>query len=42
MLPFWILRRVALVKIEVSEEHNASIIREKRISQLGTLAVTSN
>jgi hypothetical protein len=37
------LRRVALVKSDISEEHVASIIREERISELGTtLAVTSN
>jgi hypothetical protein len=32
------LRRVALVRTDVSEECIASIIREKRISELGTLA----
>jgi hypothetical protein len=32
-------RRVVLVRIDVSEEHIASIIRVKRISELGTLAV---
>jgi hypothetical protein len=37
------LRRVALVRTEVSEERNASIIRLRRIDDLGkTLAVTSN
>jgi hypothetical protein len=37
------LRRVALVKTEDSEEHSASIIRMIRIGELGTtLAVTSN
>jgi hypothetical protein len=37
------LRRVALVRTEVSEELNASIIRATRIGELGiTLAVTSN
>jgi hypothetical protein len=36
------LRRVALVRTEVSEELSASIIRVTRISELGTLAVTSN
>jgi hypothetical protein len=36
------LRRVALVRTDVSEELSASIIREKRIGELGTtLAVTS-
>jgi hypothetical protein len=37
------LRRVALVRNEVSEEPRASIIRVTRIGELGTtLAVTSN
>jgi hypothetical protein len=37
------LRRVALVRTEVSEEHIAYIIRVTRIGELGTsLAVTSN
>jgi hypothetical protein len=37
------LRHVALVKTDVSEELNASSIRVTRISELGTtLAVTSN
>jgi hypothetical protein len=37
------LRRVALVRTDVSEEHSASVIRMTRISELGTtLAVTSN
>jgi hypothetical protein len=37
------LRRVALVRTEVSEELSASIIRATRIGELGTtLAVTSN
>jgi hypothetical protein len=37
------LRRVALVRTDVSEELNASFIRVKRIGELGTtLAVTSN
>jgi hypothetical protein len=36
------LRRVALVTTDVSEEFGASIIRVTRISELGTLAVTSN
>jgi hypothetical protein len=35
------LRRVALVRIDVSEEHIASPIRVARISELGTtIAVT--
>jgi hypothetical protein len=33
---------VALVRTEVSEESSASIIRERRVGELGTLAVTSN
>jgi hypothetical protein len=37
------LRRVALVRTDVSDERNASIIRVTRIGELGsTLAVTSN
>jgi hypothetical protein len=37
------LRRVALVRTDVSEEHNTSFIRVTRIGELGTtLAVTSN
>jgi hypothetical protein len=37
------LRRVALVRTEVSEDLSASIIRVTRIGELGTtLAVTSN
>jgi hypothetical protein len=37
------LRRVALVRIDISEEISASFIRVTRIRQLGTtLAVTSN
>jgi ABC-type molybdate transport system permease subunit len=37
------LRRVALVRTDVSEEVSASFIRIKRIGELGTtLAVTSN
>jgi hypothetical protein len=37
------LRRVALVRTDFSEELGASIIRVERISELGTtLAVTSN
>jgi hypothetical protein len=36
-------RRVALVRTDVSEERSASMIRETRISDLGTtLALTSN
>jgi hypothetical protein len=36
-----ILRHVALVRIDVSEELSASIIRVTRIGELGTLAITS-
>jgi hypothetical protein len=37
------LRREALVKIDVSQEPSASIIRVTRIGELGrTLAITSN
>jgi hypothetical protein len=37
------LRRVALVRTEISEERSASFIRVTRICELGTtLAVTSN
>jgi hypothetical protein len=36
------LRRVALVRIDVSEELSASIISVTRIGELGTLALTSN
>jgi hypothetical protein len=37
------LRRVALVRTDVSEELRASFIRVRRIGELGTtLAVTSN
>jgi hypothetical protein len=36
------LRLVALVRTDVSEEHIASGIRVARIGELGTLSVTSN
>jgi hypothetical protein len=37
------LRRVAIVRTDVSEEISASIIRVTRIGELGTmLAITSN
>jgi hypothetical protein len=36
------LRRVALVRTDISEEHRVSIIRVTRIGELGTLVVTSN
>jgi hypothetical protein len=42
MAPFGMLRRVALVRTDVAEELSASFIRVTRISELGTLAVTSN
>jgi hypothetical protein len=43
MASFGMLRRVALVGTDVSEELTASIIRMTRIGELGTtLAVTSN
>jgi hypothetical protein len=39
----WMLRRVALVRTDVSEELSDSFIRVTRIGELGTtLAVTSN
>jgi hypothetical protein len=43
MVSSGMLRRVALVRTEVSEELGASFIRVTRIGELGTtLAVTSN
>jgi hypothetical protein len=36
------LRRVALVRTDVSEELSACFIRVTRIGELGTLGVTSN
>jgi hypothetical protein len=42
MVSSGILRRFALVRTDVSEERSASFIRVIRISELGTLAVTSN
>jgi hypothetical protein len=43
MASYGMLRRVALVRTDVSEELSASIIRLTRIGELGTtLAVTSN
>jgi hypothetical protein len=37
------LHRVALVRIDVSEEHNSFLIREIRIGELGkTLTVINN
>jgi hypothetical protein len=43
MVSFGMLRRVALVRTDVSEELSASLIRVTRIGELGTtIAVTSN
>jgi hypothetical protein len=42
MVSCGVLRRVALVRTDVSEELSATIIRVTRIGELGTLAVTSN
>jgi hypothetical protein len=43
MVSFGMLRHVALVRTDVSEELSASFIRVTRIGELGTmLAVTSN
>jgi hypothetical protein len=43
MVPFGMLRRVALVRADVSEELSPSFIRVTRIGELGTtLALTSN
>jgi hypothetical protein len=43
MSPFGMLRRVALVRTDGSEESSASFIRVTRIGEIGTtLAVTSN
>jgi hypothetical protein len=42
MVSSGLLRRVALVIIDVSEELSASFMRETRIGELGTLALTSN
>jgi hypothetical protein len=40
---FWMLRSVALVRFDVSEERITSIIRVNRIRKLGkTLAISSN
>jgi hypothetical protein len=36
------IRRVALVRTDVSEELSVSIIRVTRVDELGTLAITSN
>jgi hypothetical protein len=42
MPSYGIIRRVALVRTDVTEELTASITRATRIGELGTLAVTSN
>jgi hypothetical protein len=43
MASSWMLRRVDLVRTDVSVELSASFIRKTRIGELGTtLAVTSN
>jgi hypothetical protein len=43
MVSSWMLRRVALVRTDFSEEPSASFIRVTRIGELGTsLAATSN
>jgi hypothetical protein len=42
MVSSGMLRRVALVRTDVSEELIANIIRVTRIGEVGTLAVTSN
>jgi hypothetical protein len=42
MVSSGMLCRVALVKTDVSAELSASIIRVTKISELGTLAITSN
>jgi hypothetical protein len=42
MPSFGILRRVALVRRDVSEERVASVIRVTRVGELDTLPVTSN
>jgi hypothetical protein len=42
MASSWMLRRVALIRTDVSEELSASIISVTRIGEVGTLPVNSN
>jgi hypothetical protein len=42
MVPSGMLRHVAPVRTDVSEEFSASVIRLTIIGELGTLAITSN
>jgi hypothetical protein len=42
MASYGMLRRVALVRTDVSEELSASIIKVRRIGEIGTLAVATN
>jgi hypothetical protein len=42
MVSSGLLRRVALVRTDVSEEPGASFITVTKIGELGTLAVTNN
>jgi hypothetical protein len=42
MASSWMLRRVVLVRTDVSEELSASFIRVTRIGELGTMLVTAS